>query len=114
MATFRDHNEVLMTTSKALQVSDAKYLSSDPKQFDVASFTMNTNLSNVSPHYTPINPASYTQLPPVYVDEAALDAELEQNLDLYKRQALPPDWCAEYHYSITDYNDEEQVCYLLC
>lgn len=111
MSVWTDSSEVLFTTSKALTVLDAKYLSADPQKFDVAQFTMTNDLTNINPLHKPINPTQYTTLPPIYLDEAALDAELEQHHELYTRQALPPDWYADYHFSITDTNDQSQVCF---
>lgn len=109
MTSWYDNSEVLASTSKALSLLDAKYTSSNPTEFDLAAYTMATTTQSYPTLHTPLKPDQYTIKPPVYLDEDALDKELETNLELYSTKALPPDWAQTYHYTITNFNDEEQV-----
>lgn len=104
-----EESEVLKSTSKALSILDAKYTSPNPTAFDLAAYTMASDATTYPSTYTPTDPAKYTTLPPVYLDEAALDKELTENKSLYEQSALPPDWHQTYHYSIQDTSDVAQA-----
>jgi hypothetical protein len=113
MTSWYDESEVLASTSKTLSLIDDKYTSPNPTTFDLAAHTMLTAAPTYPQLHRPRNPADYTALPPVYLDEAALDKELEDNLELYTTKALPPDWAQTYHYTIQDFDNEDQVKALL-
>lgn len=108
-STWYDHSEVLASTSKTLSLLDKKYTSPNPHTFDLAEYTMSTAAPTYPLLHQPLKPELYTITPPIYLDEAALDKELEDNLELYTTKALPPDWAQTYHYTITDFNDVAQV-----
>jgi hypothetical protein len=74
---------------------------------------MSTTVTNYPPLHVPVHPSKYTVKPPVYLDEEALDKELDQNIELYMTKALPPDWAQNYHFTISDFDDQEQVKLLI-
>jgi hypothetical protein len=63
--------------------------------------------------YEAVDPAKFTKMPPVYIDDKAIDEELEKNFAHYTTEVLPPDWAQTYHYTATDFADRaqaEQLC----
>jgi len=108
MSTQCPANEVVLTTARLLNAINAKYMSADPASFSYAAYSLSqttaegATVMDGSTVLTLPDPASFTQVPPVYIDEAALDAELTKNSKLYSTEALPPTWAQTYHYSVTE------------
>jgi len=107
-------NEVVTSTARVFNAINAKYLSATPSTFSYADYSLahgDCKTADSSATTLPVDgvtellpiPAlsAFTEHPPVYIDEAALDAELDANATLYSTEALPPTWAQTYHYSAT-------------
>lgn len=114
-------SEVLESTARVLQAITDKY-SASRDNFAFAEYTLGESKSGPSSSASESSAtvsASSTQtnvdnkdddwISPVTIDDKALDEELSANQDKYTTAALPPSWAQTYHYTIEDYNNEEQV-----
>lgn len=108
-------NEVLSTTARALRALGTKFQAEDVNKFEFAQYVTpqapkaNYNVDEFNITYAATLPdfSQFASIPHVLIDSVQLKKELDDNIEHYSTKALPPNWAQDYHFTISDFTNQE-------